>query len=208
MALDNYGNLKASVIAWSHVTNLGPVFDDILTMVENDIYSSGSRKLRVKEMQSRATEATPTLDRFLALPTDYLAMRRIDIVLDDFNCEVTYKAPTALLVQTSQAQPATFTITSQIEFNRPADQAYALEVAYYRKLAALTSAAPTNDILTNYPNVYFFGCMAAAQTFAGEVDLATVWAQKFADVIGEINDSDQDGQYGPAPTETMMDPIP
>ena len=209
MALDNYSNLRAAVRSWSNDDSITEdQFNEIISIVESDMYATGPNPLRIKEMEFRAREATPTADRFLALPADFLEMRRLSIVLDERLVDLTTRSPQSLVAVTSTGRPTDFSVTSQISFNRPADEAYILEMVYYKRLTSLSSANPTNDILTIYPNIYFFGCIAAAYLLGGEEDKADLFNKKFMSTLIEANSASDMGQFGPSQTRYNACAVP
>ena len=50
---------------------------------------------------------------------------------------------------------------------------------YYKKLDALSDSSPTNDILTNYPDIYLFGSLAEAELYLKNDQRAGLWDQRF-----------------------------
>lgn len=197
MALDNYSNLKAAIQVWSHREDINIVVDDCIDLCETDMYLTGDEVIRVREMQLRSTEEVPTSDRFLALPSKYLAMRRMTITANGRETNISAKDPGSMTIDPTAGQPRFFTISSQIAFDRVGDDNYPLEMNYFAELERLSTTTPTNAILARFPNVYFFGSIAAAFLFAGEEDKATLWSNKFTAVIRRANKQDKQGTYGP-----------
>lgn len=200
MALDNYSNLKAAVRRWTHRTDLDAVMDDIIDLCESEIYF-GEEPLKLRLMEARATASLDTSSRFLALPDDFISVRRLKIDLTNGDYTLQYRTPDQLTYEQVDVtgKPQRFTVTTQLEFDRVPDDDYTAEIQYYKKLGALSSAAPTNTLLTNYPNIYLYGCLSAAFVFASEEDKATYWKGAFQQAIRGANMVDQNSAYGPAP---------
>jgi hypothetical protein len=188
MALDTYANLKQAIERWSHRTDLTNVLDDFIDLAENQI----DKKLFLRNNELRATATMSTTDRFLALPTRFLKMRRLTLINGSLNYEIHYKSPEAMPVKDTAGRPRYFTVTSQLEFDRTADSAYTLEMSYASRLVPLNSTDTSNDTLTDYPDLYLYGCMAALRKWEN-------YEQLFDKAIAEANAQDRKGRYGTAP---------
>ena len=205
MSLDTYTNLKATIQDWAHDSEVQPRVDDIILLCETEIYNPAPLQtliavpLRVREMQTRATASADTTSRFLALPTGYLSMRNLTYSTGGKQVDVRLSAPESLRVQSAAGMPRYYTVTSQLEFDRIPDSAYTMEMNYYKKPTALSSSNQTNDILTNYPNVYLFGCLWAFNMFAGENNQAALWKQQMLGAIRGANKATKRGAYSAAP---------
>lgn len=200
MALDNYANLKASVISWMGRNDLSSLTDDFIDMAESRMYANDREIIRLRSMEARATATLAASEQFLALPTDFLEARRLKYDLTNQNdVFLEFRVPNALIYQDSTGMPKYFTVTSQFEFERPADTAYTLEIQYYKRLTALSSSNTANDILTNYPDVYLYGCLWAANQYAAEEERAEYFYNSFISAIAGANDQDKAGRYGPRP---------
>jgi len=77
MALDSYVNLKASIRNWSHRNDIpDELIDDFIVLTETAMW----QLLEVRDMSARST-ASMGPDRFLALPDEFIKMRRLSILL-------------------------------------------------------------------------------------------------------------------------------
>ena len=198
MALDTYANLKTTVRKWTRRNDIDTFIDDVIDICEAEIYGNEVEPLNVRELEERATAVASTSSRYVALPTRYLSMRRLNITTTN-TTEVEQRAPGALIIKTGSGRPRYFSATSQIEFDKQPDAAYALEMLYFKKPAALSSSNTTNDILTNYPNIYLHGCAWAAFDFAGEELKADARYKMFISAIKGANKKDRKARFGPAP---------
>ena len=73
MAITSYSTLKTAIEAWTHRSDLSAVVDDFIDLTEARL----NRELRVSQQETRAT-TTPT-DAYIALPTDCLSIRNIQL---------------------------------------------------------------------------------------------------------------------------------
>lgn len=201
MALNNYSNLKAAIIEWSHRDDITTLVDDFITIAEQEMYNNPTEPLIVREQEFRATADTTLDSRFLALPDRFNRIRRI--LIDDKSTtpdqyELRYYTPEVLPTISCSSMPQGFTITSQIEFNCPADAVYNVAMQYYAHHLPLDSTNSTNDVLTNYPNIYLQGALWATHRWSGDFEKAQIAYNDFIGAIRGANNADDLGRFGPA----------
>ena len=202
MALDNYDNLKAAIEDYSHRNDIKNKIDDFLLIAEQEMYSNTIEPLRIREMEQTASTDTTTSSRYIALPSGFEQMRSIKI--DDKSadapsydlCQVT---PTVMVIETSAGMPSSFVVTSQIEFNRTPDAVYNVDIIYHGSLTPLSDTNSTNAVLTSYPSIYLYGALWALYQWSMQLDLSDYYYNKFMLSIRGANNSNELGNYGPAP---------
>lgn len=155
--------------------------------------------LRSREMEARATASTGIIDRFLPLPEGFIKMRQLQITYNDSVYDIDQVPLKYMTIIDNAGVPYEFAVTTQLEFNRVSDQAYTIEMDYYRKLSGITQSNPTNGVLTNHPTLYLAGCLAHAFRWAQVEDRADYWGGKFQKEIADINNQARKGRYGPSP---------
>jgi hypothetical protein len=197
--ITTYNELKVNIEDYSKRADITSKLDTFIDLAEADIWDA----LRVREMEARATASTSTSDRFLALPDGFIKMRRFQITVDDVLYDLDYENPKSMQIIDSASTPCQYTITSQIEFDRVSDQAYTVEMQYFKELTALSSSNTTNDILTKYPLVYLAGCMFHFSQWALITDQAVYWKQVFEKQIAMVNRKSRQGRYGPSPSSKI-----
>ena len=198
-AITSYQSLKTSIESYFKRDDATSQLDQFIDGAEQEMWEY----LRVREMEARATASTSTSERFVALPSDYISLRQLQITIDDELYELEQKPLSAMRIYDTAGIPAQYAITSQIEFNRKSDQAYTLEIDYYQELTALSSSNTTNDILTNYPLIYLYGSLKHAFLWGREYQNADYWDVKFRQQIAAANRKSRKGRYGPAPSKAM-----
>lgn len=196
MALANYSQLYAAIGDWSHREDVGSYIDDFITLAEKEFYFNLDTPLRVREMEALDTSACSTANRFLALPTDFLESRRLDLTVSGLRKPIKYVTPNMLDIQTGTGYPTFFTITDQIEFDILPDQPYVTNLQYYKTLTALDSTNTTNAILTKYPNIYLYGALWALFKWARNDEEAAKFYNDFIRAIDGANIASQRGRYG------------
>lgn len=198
MALNNYANLKASVIEWSKRQDVTDRIDDFLDLCETEIYSNNIEPLRIRAMVQLETSATSTVARTQSLPTGFLEMRRFDLTVGSQRPTIDYVTPSAQIIRDGSGVPSNYTITSQIEYDIIPDQAYVTNISYYGKLTALSSSNTTNSILTNYPNIYLYGCLMVLNQWAEDDQEFAKYQSLFITAISGANSQDAMGNRGVA----------
>jgi alkyl hydroperoxide reductase subunit AhpF len=199
MALDNYSNLKETIKRVDGSNSIDDILDDAIDMCESEMYGNAQMPIRHRSMEVRATD---TMDgtRFLALPTNFLELRSLSLVLSGNDKDIRYATPESLQEISGNGKPTHFTITSQFVWDRVPDSTYTVEINHFAKLTALDSTNTTNDILTDCPNVYLFGSLWAVNLFNAEEDKSEFYYNKFMQAIKGCNKRYNKGRYGPVPT--------
>jgi hypothetical protein len=209
MSLDNYTNLKKEIIDWSHRDDMDLKIDTFIDLAETQMRANKFAILDLRDFETLAIDTLSTSTRFLALPTNYKAIRSIDLVFSDgTRQELYYKPPADLNVSNNTGTPYFFTVTDQIEFDRVADIAYSIEIQYKADFVPLSDAAPINSILTKTPNIYLFGALWALFTHVEDDENTQKYFQLFINEIQGANEGNVIGQYGPAPVMYVDGPTP
>lgn len=198
MGLSTFQELKVSIADWCKRGDIQSRVVDFIALAESDIWE----QLRVREMEYRTTLSTSTSTRFVALPDDYIKMRQLQITVDDELYDLDQEPLKSMTVFSAAGIPTRYTVTSQIEMNCVSDQVYTLEIDYFRELTPLSNDAPTNDILTKYPQIYLAGSLVYAFRWAKKNDDAEFWQIKFDQAIAKANRKSRNGRFGPAPAMT------
>src|SRR3569833_4709674 len=131
MSLATYADLQTQVATWLHRDDLTAYIPDFITLFE----AAAARRLRVRPMETTAT-LTPSSGS-VALPTDYLAWRRLTWT-GSTRVDLSYVHPTILqpyFADTPVDTPSMFTIEGSNILIRPEDTP-ALEFVYYAKNSA------------------------------------------------------------------------
>lgn len=206
MPLDSFSNLKAEVVSYSGRNDIADKLDAIIGVVESRIFANQHEGLRIRQMQTRATASMSTTDRFLALPTDFLEMRKL-VAYPSANTgdrwELMFQTPSQMVVKDAVTRPSQFAVTSQIEFDLLPDAAYTVEMQYWGRTTALSDSNTANDILTNYPDIYLYGCLWMVYKYGSEPDMAGIYYDDFIQAIRGANMENKSGRYGPTMTRRI-----
>lgn len=195
MAIGTFAQLKQKMNQFSKRTDLSDVIDDLVLLAEMRIDS----ELRVRTNSNRATATLSTSDRFLALPDRFSEMRRFTILVNQDYYDIHYATPEAMRIYGQAGIPKYFTVTSQIELDRTASDTFTVEMSYFSKLNPLSDSNTTNNILTDHPQIYLYGCLHEVALYVKDFEDAERMNFKFKSLIEEVNIKDERGRYGPAP---------
>lgn len=189
MALDTYANLKTSITDWTHRGDLADFVDDFIDLTEARL----SRDLLVSQQEARATTTAST--EYLALPSDCLSIRNIQINTSPVR-ELIYVTPAEMDRLDDNGSTVTrYTIVGdEIQLN--ATSSDSLEIAYYAKVPPLSDSNTTNWLLTSYPDVYLYGCIAEAFKYASDDQGAAKYNGLYLESVQNIIRMDKKRKYG------------
>ena len=204
MALANYTDLKQKIIDQSHRNDLDLQIDDFIQLAETEMLANPSGALKMNESEVVATALASTTSRFTELPPGFQMPRSLQIDVGDGTLFVKFKAPGQMKIVTGVGQPSYFTVNAnQIEFNIVPDSEYLITSTYVSSFTPLDSDNPVNEVLTKYPNVYLYGCMAQVGSFIVDATIEAFYYQKFFAAIKAANKSEKNIRFGPAPYMTV-----
>ena len=173
----------------SFVTNLST----FITTAENRIFKSVDLEVFRKNVSATSTSG----NRFLALPTDFLASFSLSItnssskeflLQKDVNFIEEYN-PNSSTTGTPKYY-AMFDVDNLILAPTP-NSNYACELHYYYKPNSLTAGADsgTTWLSTNAPNALLYGSLTEAYIYMkGEPDMMQLYERRFIEELGRIKD--------------------
>lgn len=205
MAINTLATLLTAVADYlgARGTDLDSVDDDFVILAEARLnYGNAdpdprlqSSALRCREMEQRAT-ATVTSE-FIALPTDYLAMKAIKLTGTSPPKQLKAMPKMqfdAVLNSSLGGEPKWYeVINNEIRFN-PIPTSAALEILYYKKLPALASNDP-NWLLSDHPGIYLYGTLFEAAIYIKEESDMERFGRQFASLVTSLNNVEEEGAH-------------
>jgi hypothetical protein len=161
MALANYTDLKAAITDFfMGRSDISSNADDFIALTEGLLNIT----LRCREMETTA-DLTPS-SNVCTIPTDYLEYKRV-VELSSIRRRLEYITEEAAdeLYPTRTAGLASHFIIIGDSLTALPLSSNDIELTYYQKVPGLTEAAPTNWLLTRFPNIYLSGCLFHAADF-------------------------------------------
>lgn len=188
MAISTYTELLDAIENWTKRSDLDARAPEFVTIGEARI----GREVKARQMEARVS-TTPTT-AYADLPSDYVSMRGIRITgstvgwLDYVTPDVFF----GTFASSTTSVRKVYTIFGD-ELVFPSTPEGNIELWYYKKLAALSSA--TNTLFTVNPDLYLYAAMAAAQPFMKNISQMPVWESLYADVRDSINKQHKEGRF-------------
>ena len=201
MALSTYTELKAAVIDQSHRDDLDLKIDDFIQLAETEARANPDEPLNLRASEVEVELSTVVDSSTVALPSGFSHARGLRITVGGEKVRLTYREPSSMLYRSGSGEPFAYTvIANNIQFDIATDAIYTVTLQYLGDFPALTSAAPTNIVLTKYPNIYLFGCLKQANIYADDDEKALKYNLLFADAIKSANIAEARGRYSDSPT--------
>lgn len=175
--IDTYSELKTRVA--DYLLRAGDAtFNDRLPELIAQAEQQIERQLRVPELEAMATLATTAATQAVNAPVD---------ILEALSATLLTNPPVQLDAMEAQAldsmyghrgngSPRAYTLfAKQLLFGPIPDGVYSVRFRYYKRLPRLSDAAPTNDILSRYWDLYLYGTLLAAAPTLGDDARIQTW---------------------------------
>ena len=202
MAINTYGTLKAAVANWLDRDDLSDRIPEFISLSE----AIFNRTLRIRAMETTVSDSTPSGSKEDALPTGYLQMREIHLVtspvvsLSYITPEIMYR----IRAGSTNGRPTSYTIMGDnILFGPTPDAVYTYSMTYYKALAALSDAAPTNWAILNAPDLYMYGTLLQAEPFLMNDERVPLWERGFRQAISDLQEQDNKDRHSGSEMRVM-----
>ena len=202
MALDTYSNLKTTIANYLNRSDLTANLGDFITLTEARL----NRELRVREMVTTDTTTTTVSGtQSYSLPTGYLEATSVIFQSDPY-CTLRFMSNSDFYnkynLSQARGKPTYFTVVgSDILLGVAPDSAITLQINYYKSLTALTDSNATNDILTNYPELYLYGSLAEAAPFIMQDERLNTWGNLYKEALKNANETSSRGSTTSSPLQ-------
>lgn len=209
MALSTYTELKTSIANHLDRADLTSAIPDFITIFE--AVANNELALRTRFNTAKTTLSLTSTTVGVALPLDFLeAQAFVNTTLQPVEI-IPPTTPAALYTSvpdptTSGSPRGVVTIGGYAEFAPVADQTYAIDTYYYKKVVAL-AANETNWLLTNIPSLYLYGSLIAAEAYLGDDPRIKIWGNLYDNIIKKIDSAAERGIYGGAPLSVKLDAV-
>lgn len=157
----NYGELQANVESAMGRSDIPSYVYTLTTAGLN-----ADPDLRLLEMQSETTLTASA--ESVSLPADFLSVESVYIDAGGARRRLIAETETAQAVHhDSSGQPYYFSVhNGELTLMPVPDAEYTITLRYYARLADLSADSDTNDVLTNYPQLYMYQAMIHAAMWA------------------------------------------
>jgi len=202
MALDTYDNLKSEIASFLNRDDLTANIDTFIDLAE----TRHARDLRIREMEAVSTSITTVAGtQSYDLPTGYLELRYAMLQTSPYTM-LQYMSPADFFRVYNEGEgnglSVYYTIVGkQIYLGHTPDDANVLELGFFQRATALSSSNTTNDILTNFPDLYLYGSLAETSPFLMQDERLAVWSSLYKEGVRTANESAQRGRVSAAPLQ-------
>lgn len=203
MAITTFTELKTAIANWTDRTDLTDRIPEFIALAESDIRT----ELNASQMEQRAYATASTTSPYLALPTDFLSMRRMQIAYGGIDYQVQERPASELSRRDSGATglPKYYAIVGdQFQFHPQPDSEYRVEITYHKDVPALTDSNATNWVLDDYHNIYLFGALKHAQVYIKNTEEAAQSDALFRDALRNLIRQNRKRVYGGHPLQTRV----
>lgn len=196
MALDTYSALQTTIGSTLNRADLTTAIPDWITLAEAEM----RRRLRTRRATGRST-ATLT-GEYIAVPSDFGGP--IAVVLTGTDPKVRLEfADIARMLEAQQGaysgtgQPRWYSVVGEnLQFMPSPDGSYAIEMTYWKGLAALSVSNTTNWMLTDNPDAYLYGSLLHSAPYLMDDDRVSMWGTLFSTIMDDIKIDDEQAAYG------------
>lgn len=183
MSISTYTELKSSIADTLNRDDLTAVIPTFISLAEAQM----NRDIRHWRMEERATLTLSS--QYTALPADWL--QTTSLSLDNQRLE--YVSRDNMLERAEQTSvytgtPDSYTLTGgELEvYPRPSVSVDATLI-YTQKIPTLSDGAPTNWVLTYFPEVYLYGSLLHSAPYLQDDARLQVWAPIYAASVTQVN---------------------
>jgi hypothetical protein len=193
--ITNYATLQSAIADYLNRADLTAQIQTFIQFAEADL----NTRLRSREM---IVNATATSDgQFVALPSDWL--EAINMMIVGGQSPLRYITPdeadTIIKAQTFTSTRFYSMTTGIIELVPPAVDDITIDMVYYGKIPALSTANTTNWLLTKAPDVYLYGALTHAAPFLMDDQRMGVFSQIYLARVQSLQDESQKSLHSGSP---------
>jgi len=178
--------------------------DDFLKMVESRV----NRKLDIQKMAVRSQVFSVADKEYYGLPTDFKAIRDIEISDLEGGNRITleYLTPEQMNAKsgTTIIDVAYYTIIADQFQIYPAQTEKILEIVYYQQVPPLTSTEPENWLTSQSPDCYVFGLMVEINAFVKDAEVSMLWDGRFTACLDELDIQDAVSRWSGTPMQMRI----
>lgn len=208
MAFGNYGQLKTAVALWLNRDDLTASLPDFIRLAQVRLTRA------MKDWRARSTSVTLSASP-TTLPATYGTVYSIAlqgrgplqiVTPQRLETELAHFADVAGLPRYAVLTPGLGGGATLRTAPTP-DGSYVLEIEYQPSLVAFSADTDTDDILTNFPDLYLNASMAEAEAFLKNPEELAVWEQKLSSALEETRQLLQRRRFPNTPVERPRRPL-
>lgn len=179
----NYGQIKNLAKFYIHRTDLDAYWDTFFGQARELISTSA----RLLVMEKR--EIVTPIDQVYTLPIDFLEMRSVLAPSSRGMAPLQY-LDRASFENYGRGTTSGYQYTIQgrdLMVRRGGD----IEISYFARPPELVDDSDTNDVLTNFPNLYLFSALIYGNLALQDIETQQIASEQFKAELSLANDSDE-----------------
>jgi hypothetical protein len=192
MALNNYENLKKSIINWSHRDDLNLLVPDFIELAEAEMFANDEEILEVKNTGKNVELVL--VNGEVELPSDLLDIRSIKIKQSEYLNDISFKTPQGIDYDSHYTVASQYTIIDNM-IKTNANSSETIRLDYISQPVSLDEINNVNEVLINHPQIYLFGALWALFSHTQEIEDAQNYYVKFIKAIRGANKKAKKGKY-------------
>ena len=186
MALSTYTELKTSIANYLNRSDLTDTIPDFISLTEGKL----NRDLQIRASVIRAETTTTANTAFYNLPSDIIELKNITRDTTSASSALSYMSLESASREyggISSGTPRAYSsVGNSIKLLPTPDAAYTIGINYYKKLVALSDSNTTNNILSNYPDLYLFGSCFEGSLFLNDTEQSQRFGAIYAKVLQDV----------------------
>lgn len=212
MSLDGtYTGLLASLASWMDRDDLTALLPDAVVLFESNANTEGAIRTQFNRTYTVVT-TTASLD-YISTPSDYLGTDSVLITPTTGTQAVLkpYGGAAAMFTDypnaTMGGQPKGFiNLASKLQMAPTPDAAYSTRLYYYQKIPPLVTNT-SNWLFTNFPQIYLFGSLVAAEAFLGSDPRIQTWGTLYDNAVQKLGGATDRNKYGGSSLQVAIDAV-
>lgn len=180
MTLATYSDLKSAIADWMDRSDLSGSVPDLITLAEARL------NREIEAVETDASLSGTSGGRTVSIASlSLIEAMAVYLSSSDDEQEIKIVAAGSFPYLTESGFPAFVAVNDDnLVFDRPLDAAYSIRLRY-RARFALSDASPTNDLLTNHPDVYLAACIMWGGLYIEDANKVAGYKALLDQFIGE-----------------------
>jgi len=191
MSIANYTDLKTAILDWMTRNELTGSVADFITLGE-------ARLNRLLDPVGTTATLAATIGSASVSIASLSIVSPVALFNDNSGAEyeIIQKPLGGFTLEDTEGAPTFWAIEGQnINFDRPCDQAYSLRFVYEGRFA-LSNIAPTNEFLTNNPDLYMAAAIVWGSVYVQDIPNAAMWKQMLDEFTAEVKHNNAQKKRG------------
>jgi len=195
MSISTVSELRTAITNWLDRSDIDSArVNEFITLAETRI----AKRLRVRGVEERSTTSLVASQEYYSLPSDFLEARNVQINTNPVR-KLKYLTPEQMDYQygsTTSGTPCAYTIIGEeIQLKPIPSTTDSMEIAYFKKLPALTDSATTNWLTTNAPDLLLYASLLEASLYLVDDIGAKKWGDALNEAMMTHNRESETGRY-------------